>query len=79
MLLLSLLSVHEEGTSMNKHSTWFRSVAGEPFTFTPWGLLSGLFWVPGGTAGIAAVRTAGLAVSQGTWSTLKIMVRIPLR
>jgi len=61
---------------MNNHSCCICSVAGEPFIFTPWGLLSGLFWVPGGTAGIVAVRTAGLAVSQGTWSTLKIMVRI---
>lgn len=49
-------------------------LSGEPFLFTPWGLLSGLFWVPGGTAGIAAVRTAELAASQGTWSTLKILV-----
>lgn len=36
--------------------------------------MSGLFWVPGGTAGIYAVRNAGLAVSQGTWSALKVMV-----
>lgn len=43
-------------------------------TFTWWGMVSGLFWVPGGTAGIYAVRNAGLAVSQGTWSALKVMV-----
>ena len=48
---------------------------GTTLTFTYWGFASGLFWVPGGTAGIFAVRNAGLAVSQGLWSTLKIMVR----
>lgn len=47
---------------------------GERFQFTPWGILSGLFWVPGGTAGIYALRNAGLALSQGTWSALKVMV-----
>lgn len=61
-------------TGMCFLTSWLVLLLGEPFIFTPWGLLSGLFWVPGGTAGIAAVRTAGLAVSQGTWSTLKIMV-----
>jgi len=44
------------------------------FSFTYWGLLSGLAWIPGGTAGIYAVRNAGLAVSQGTWSALKVAI-----
>jgi glucose uptake protein GlcU len=44
------------------------------FSFTYWGLLSGVAWIPGGTAGIYAVRNAGLAVSQGTWSALKVAV-----
>jgi hypothetical protein len=49
--------------------------SGKPFSFTPWGLLSGLFWVPGGTAGIYAVRSpVGLAMSQSIWSALKLLV-----
>jgi hypothetical protein len=41
---------------------------------TAWGLVSGLFWVPGGVAAIYAVQNAGLAVAQGTWSTLIVLV-----
>eukprot|EP00978_Attheya_sp_CCMP212_P012297 scaffold30530_cov43-Attheya_sp.AAC.4 len=36
--------------------------------------MSGLFWVPAGTAHICAVRTAGLAISQGTSSSITVMV-----
>jgi glucose uptake protein GlcU len=43
-------------------------------TYTPWGLVSGLFWVPGGVCAIYAVQNAGLAVSQGVWSTGIVMV-----
>lgn len=45
-----------------------------PLTFTPWGIVSGMFWVPGGTLAIFAVRNAGLAVSQGTWSSMIVAV-----
>mmetsp|Transcript_11472 Transcript_11472/g.17305 ORF Transcript_11472/g.17305 Transcript_11472/m.17305 type:complete len:438 (+) Transcript_11472:74-1387(+) len=45
-----------------------------PLTFTPWGIVSGMFWVPGGTFAIFAVRNAGLAVSQGTWSSMIVAV-----
>jgi glucose uptake protein GlcU len=55
-------------------TSWLVLLIGVPFHFTPWGFVSGLFWVPGGTAGIYAVRNAGLALSQGTWSTLKVLV-----
>ena len=41
---------------------------------TPWGLLSGLFWVPAGVAAVYAVQHAGLAVAQGTWSALIVAV-----
>ena len=47
---------------------------GVPFQFSPWGLVSGLFMVPGGTAGYYAVQTSGLAVSQGIWCSLKVLV-----
>ena len=46
---------------------------GETFFFSPWGLLSGLLWVTGGTAGIFGVRNAGLAISVGTWSGVTII------
>ena len=36
---------------------------GVPLQFTPWGLVSGLFWVPGGVACVWAVQLAGLAVA----------------
>merc|ERR1719221_238098 len=46
---------------------------GEPLRFTSWGIVSGLFWVPGGTAGIYGIRKAGLAVAVGTWSSLIVL------
>jgi hypothetical protein len=49
-------------------------LAGVPFTFTPWGILSGLFWVLGGTGGVVAVRWAGMATAVGTWSSVMICV-----
>lgn len=42
--------------------------------FTKMGIMSGLFWVPGGTAGIFAIRAAGLASSVGIWSTLNVVI-----
>lgn len=33
-----------------------------------------MFWVPSGVAAIYAIRNAGLAVAQGTWSSLIVMV-----
>jgi len=39
-------------------------------SFTAWGIVSAIFWVPGGTAGIYAVRRAGLAISVGIWSSV---------
>lgn len=41
---------------------------------SPYGLVSGLLMVPGGTAGYFGVRNAGLALSQGIWSSLKVVV-----
>lgn len=46
---------------------------GEELKFTPWGILSGLFWVPGATAGIYGIQNAGLAISVGTWSSLTVI------
>jgi glucose uptake protein GlcU len=43
------------------------------WVFSPWGIVSGLFWVPGATCGIYAIRTIGLAISQGLWSSIIVM------
>ncbi len=43
-------------------------------SYTPWGIVSAAFWVPGGIAAIYAVQNAGLAVSQGVWSSAIVMV-----
>ena len=45
--------------------------------FSPWGIISGLFWVPAGTSAICAVKNAGLGVGQGLWSVL-VSVLLPL-
>ena len=50
---------------------WIVLLLGESFKFSPWGILSGLLWVTGGTAGIFGIRNAGLAVSVGTWSGIR--------
>ena len=61
-------------TFMCLASCWVVLLLGEEFTYTPWGIVSGLFWVPAGTAAIFAIRNAGLAVSQGVWSALIVLV-----
>ncbi len=35
--------------------------------------MSGIFWVPGATAGIYGIQNAGLAVSVGTWSSIMVI------
>jgi len=54
-------------------TAWLVVPLGEPFSFTPWGIVSGVFWVPGATAGIYGIRNAGLAISVGTWSSLIVV------
>ena len=49
-------------------------IPGVKFSFTPFALLSALFWVPGGWMAIASVQYAGLAVSQATWSSVIVSV-----
>jgi hypothetical protein len=46
---------------------------GEEVRWTPWGIVSGLFWVPGATCGIYGIRNAGLAVAVGTWSSIIVI------
>jgi hypothetical protein len=47
---------------------------GHPFTFTPWGIVSGLFWVPGGVATVYAIKSAGLALAIGIGSSMIVFV-----
>jgi hypothetical protein len=35
--------------------------------------VSGIFWVPGGVAGIYGIRNAGLAIAVGTWSSIIVL------
>lgn len=49
-------------------------LGGLPLRFSPWGILSGLLWVLGGTGGVVAVRWAGMAVAVGTWASVMIGV-----
>lgn len=55
-------------------TSWLVLLLGVEFSFTPWGFVSGLFWVPGGAFNIFAIRNAGLAVSQGIVSSSIVMV-----
>ncbi|KAG7365037.1 drug/metabolite transporter superfamily protein [Nitzschia inconspicua] len=43
-------------------------------SWTPYGLLAGLLEVVGGTAGIVAIRKAGIATAIGTWASVMIVV-----
>jgi len=55
-------------------TSWMLIPLGQPFFFSYWGIVSGLFWVPGGIAAIYAVQNAGLAVAQGVWSSMIVLV-----
>ena len=53
-------------------TSWLVIFLGEPVRFTPWGIVSGLFWVPGASCGIYAIRNAGVATAVGTWSAIQV-------
>lgn len=61
-------------TTMCFLTSWLVLLYGEEFTFTPWGIVSGLFWVPGGIATIYAVKNAGLAIGIGVGSSFIVLV-----
>jgi uncharacterized membrane protein len=46
----------------------------EPFYYTPWGIISGLFWVPGGVATVFAIKNAGLAIAIGVGGSFIVLV-----
>jgi glucose uptake protein GlcU len=53
-------------------TSWLVILLGEEVRFTPWGIVSGLFWVPGAACGIYGIRNAGVAVAVGTWSAIQV-------
>ena len=55
-------------------TSWLVLAIGEPLSFTPWGIVSACFWVPGGVAAIAGIKMAGLAVAMGTLSSFIVLV-----
>jgi len=62
-------------TAMCFITSWiFLLIRGEEVTFTPWGIVSALFWVPGGVATIYAIKTAGLAIAIGVGGSFIVLV-----
>ena len=62
-------------TGMCFITSWlFLLIRGEEVTFTPWGVVSAIFWVPGGVATIYAIKTAGLAIGIGVGSSFIVLV-----
>lgn len=55
-------------------TSWLILLWGEPFSYTSWGIVSGLFWVPGGVATVFAIKNAGLAISTGISASLIVLV-----
>jgi glucose uptake protein GlcU len=54
-------------------TSWLVLLLGEEVRWTPWGIVSGLFWVPGAACGIYGIRNAGVAVAVGTWSSIQVV------
>ena len=62
-------------TGMCFLTSWlFLLIRGEEVTFTPWGIVSAIFWVPSGVATIFAIKTAGLATAIGVGSSFIVLV-----
>jgi glucose uptake protein GlcU len=53
---------------------WLVLLLGVDLRWSNWGIVSGLFWVPGAACGIFGIRNAGLAIAVGTWSSLQVLV-----
>lgn len=55
-------------------TSWLVLLTGRvPFSFTPWGILSAAFWVPGGVATVYAVKFSGLAIGIGAGSCFIVL------
>jgi hypothetical protein len=69
LFLVSLFDNYQEAGTDGKSDS-----SESLFTFTPWGIVSGLFWVPGGVATVYAVQSAGLAMGIGIGSSFIVLV-----
>jgi glucose uptake protein GlcU len=54
-------------------TSWLVLLLGEEVRWTSWGIVSGLFWVPGAACGIYGIRDAGVAIAVGTWSSIQVV------
>lgn len=45
-----------------------------PFHFTPWGIVSGLFWIPGGVGTVMSIKLAGLAIATAVGNSCIALV-----
>jgi len=61
-------------TFMCFSTSWLILLTSQTLQFTPWGIVSGLFWVPGGVATIYAIKSAGLAIGIGIGSSFIVLV-----
>lgn len=69
------LAMQTYKTSMCFMTSWLVLLMRERhFTFSPWGIVSGLFWVPSGIATIYAIKNAGLAIGIGIGSSFIVLV-----
>jgi glucose uptake protein GlcU len=55
-------------------TSWLVLLTGQEFSYTPWGIVSGFFWVPGGVAMVYAIKAAGLAIGMGIGSSFIVLV-----
>jgi glucose uptake protein GlcU len=55
-------------------TSWLVLLVGVPWSYTPWGIVSCLFWVPGGIATVFAIRNAGLAIAMGMGGSMIVLV-----
>jgi hypothetical protein len=63
-------SVDVDPLVMQSVTSWFvLFINGQELSFTYWGIVSGLFWVPAGTLYIYAVKNCGIATTQGIVSS----------
>mmetsp|Transcript_12256 Transcript_12256/g.16038 ORF Transcript_12256/g.16038 Transcript_12256/m.16038 type:complete len:422 (-) Transcript_12256:245-1510(-) len=55
-------------------TSWLVLLGGEELSFSPWGIVSAAFWVPGGIATVYAIKTAGLAIGIGVGACFIVLV-----
>ena len=74
LCILNQYDYHQSNINKKSLDNSIDTIASNLFQFSPWGIVSGLFWVPSGVAAVYAVQHAGLAVSQGVWSSFIVLV-----